>query len=311
MTLPDFASVKRIACIGGGTIGAGWAAYFLSRGYDVVVMDPSSETRAALPQRIARIWPSLEELGLAEGANLARLEIVASIAEAVCNADFIQENVPEREELKSGVLAEIDAHARPEVVIASSTSGLLISTLAKSCSKPERLVVGHPFTPSYLIPLVEVSGSELTDPAVIDWTMNFYRELGKFPMLVRKEVQGFVVNRLQIVLLDEAARLVNDGVCSFGDIDDAIVEGVGLRWAFMGLAMAVHLTGGQGGYKHALNQFGWQRGDVARKSLEDTLEERVGDLSMDEIEAWRDRNILKVMRAREPFSTARSERNEA
>ncbi|MHA6732212.1 3-hydroxyacyl-CoA dehydrogenase NAD-binding domain-containing protein [Devosia sp. A369] len=311
MTPPDFASVKRIACIGGGTIGAGWAAYFLARGFDVAVMDNSAEIRDALPGNIARIWPSLEQLGLAPGSSQDRLRVVSTIAEAVRDADFIQENVPERVDLKTDTLSQIDAHAPKSTVIASSTSGILASILASACNTPGRLVVGHPFTPSYLIPLVEVSGSDQTDPAVLEWAMGFYSAIGKFPMLIRKEVTGFVVNRLQNVLLDEASRLVNDGVCSYADIDDAIVQGVGLRWAFMGLATAVHLTGGRGGYKHALHQFGWRGGDVSRKSLGDALEERLGNVPMSEIEAWRDQNIIKVMQARAAMPTNPVRPNEA
>ncbi|HEX5691640.1 MAG TPA: 3-hydroxyacyl-CoA dehydrogenase NAD-binding domain-containing protein, partial [Roseiflexaceae bacterium] len=190
MTRPEPANVRRVAVIGTGVIGGGWAAHFLRQGLDVTVWDPAPEAEDKLREFIAGVWPRLERLGLAEGADMRRLTFTATMADAVRDAEFIQENAPERLETKRSVLAAIDSAAPEWVVISSSTSGYAMTDMQVKCDHPERTVVGHPFNPPYLIPLVEVVGGKATDPAVVDWTVKFYNHFGKYGLKMTKELPG-------------------------------------------------------------------------------------------------------------------------
>ena len=185
-------SVKTVAIIGSGVIGSGWAARCLAHGLDVVAFDPAPDGEAKIRAAIANAWPALETAGLAPGASQTRLTYVSSVADAVKHADFIQENAPEREELKQKLLAEIDSHAKPGAVIASSTSYLLPTSLQKLCKGPSRIVVGHPFNPVYLLPLVEIVAGEKTSSETVEAAKNFYRRIGMRPLHVRKEIEGFI-----------------------------------------------------------------------------------------------------------------------
>ena len=252
----DASQVRRAAVIGTGVIGAGWAANFLARGLDVVASDPHPEAEARLRAAVENAWPALERVGLAPGASLDRLSFAASLEAAVEGADFVQESAPEREGLKTDLMARIDAAAGPDAVIASSSSGLLPSRIQAAAERPGRILIGHPFNPVYLLPLVEVLGGEQTDAAAIEWAMAFYAAIGKKPLKLRREIPGYISDRLQEAIWREALHLVADGVATTDEIDAAITGGPGLRWAFMGPCLTFHLAGGDAGMAHMLEQFG-------------------------------------------------------
>jgi 3-hydroxyacyl-CoA dehydrogenase len=244
---------SRIAVVGTGTVGASWAAYFLSRGLEVSATDPGPGAEALLHRMIDQAWPVLEQLGLAEGADPGRLSFSDDLAVALDGAEFVQESSPEREDLKIELFAKLDGLTAPEVILASSTSGLLISRLQERCSHPERCVTGHPFNPPHLMPLVEVVGGAQTSAATVDRAMEFYRSIGKFPIHIRTEVVAHVANRLQAAVFREAIHLVASGVASAADVDAAVAYGPGLRWALMGPLLTFHLAGGEGGIEHFMD----------------------------------------------------------
>ncbi len=250
---PTPTPTTRVACIGAGTIGASWAAYFLSRGLEVVVSDPAPGAPDLLRRSIERAWPALQRLGAVPEANPAAWRFDPNPVQAVEGVGFVQESAPERYDIKKALLPKLDAVLPPEVVIASSSSGLLISRLAEGCRHPERCVVGHPFNPPHLVPLVEVVGGTTASRATIEAALAFYRSVGKHPIEIRKEVPGHLANRLQAALWREAVHLVAEGVASVADVDAAISEGPGLRWALMGPHATFHLAGGDGGMTHFLH----------------------------------------------------------
>lgn len=226
--------IRRIAIVGAGVIGASWAAYYLARGFDVVATDPAPDAEANLRAYVDRAWPDLETLGLTPGASRDRLSFTANVADALANADFVQENGPERPEFKRKLFAEMDAATPKDSIIASSSSGLTMSSIQVDCANPERTVIGHPFNPPHVIPLVEVVGGAKTSPDAVARAMRFYAEVGKKPILLRKELPGHVANRLQTALYKEIMYLIQAGVLSVADADDAVSYGPGLRWGVMG-----------------------------------------------------------------------------
>jgi 3-hydroxyacyl-CoA dehydrogenase len=242
--------IRRIAIVGTGVIGASWAAHYLARGFDVVATDPAPEAEARLRAYVDRAWPDLETIGLAPGASRERLTFTADMAEALADADFVQENGPERPELKQKLFAEIDAATPKDSIIASSSSGLTMSVIQANCANPERCVIGHPFNPPHIIPLVEVVGGEKTSPEAIERAMAFYGEVGKKPIRLNKELPGHVANRLQTALYKEIMYLIQNGVLSVADADDAVSYGPGLRWGVMGPSLQWHVGGGAGGIGH-------------------------------------------------------------
>jgi 3-hydroxyacyl-CoA dehydrogenase len=247
-------TVQRVAVVGTGVIGASWAAHFLAHGLDVTATDPSPGAEERLRSDVAAIWPTLT---FAAGGSLERLTFTADPAEAVADADFVQENGPEREDVKHRLFAVLDAAARPEVVLASSSSGMLPSTIARGCPRhPERVVIGHPFNPPHLIPLVEVVPGERTSEQAVEAALAFYTAVGKKPIRLRQELPGHVANRLQAALWQEAYSLVERGVATVADIDTAIAHGPGLRWAVLGPFANQHLSGGPGGIAHVLEHLG-------------------------------------------------------
>ena len=271
--------VRTLAIIGTGVIGTGWAARALAHGLDVTAWDPAPGAEAKMRAGIAHAWPALERMGLAKGADQRRLRFAGTIADCVRGADYVQENAPEREELKQSLLAEIDAHAGVGVVIATSTSGLLPTKLAARMKHPEWLVVGHPFNPVYLLPLVEVVGGEKTQAVAIEAAKSFYTSIGMRPLHIKREIEGFVADRLMEALWREALWLVKDGVATTEEIDAAVVYGCGLRWSLMGTFLTFHLAGGDAGMRHMLHQFGpalklpWTK--LVAPELTDDLIERV------------------------------------
>ncbi len=299
--------IKKLAVIGTGVIGNGWIARFLARGYSVVAFDPGEGAEMRTRMAVERAWPSLEKMGLAHGASVDRVTFVSTIEEAVMDADLIQENVPEREELKRSVLMSIDQHAKPEAVIASSTSGIMPSTLQKGLQYPERMIVAHPFNPVYILPLVELVGGEFTTPVIIERADEFYKSIGMKPLIIKKEIEGHVADRLMEALWRESLHLVNDGVATTEEIDAAIIYGAGLRWAQMGPFLTFHLAGGEKGMRHMLEQFGpalklpWTK--LEAPELTDELKEKViegcetqaGDDSVAELEVKRNEFLVKLL----------------
>lgn len=255
-TSPD--KIRSVAVIGTGSVGASWAALFLAHGLDVVAHDPAQDAEVRARRFIAEAWPALVALGQANTPQppLARLRFVATAAQAAREADVVQENVPEKPDLKAWVLAEIDAAATPEKIILSSTGGITPSVMQASCANPERLVVLHPFNPSHLIPLVEVVGGRHTKPEVIDWAMAFARRLGKQPIRLNAEAKGHMTNRLQFALVREAVACLIEGIASAQDIDAAVRYGLGPRWTLMGSLLTLHLAGGNGGMQGILAHAG-------------------------------------------------------
>lgn len=301
--------IKTFAALGSGVIGSGWIARALAHGLDVVAWDPAPGAEAALRQRVANAWPALQKAGLVPGASQERLKFVDTIEECVRDADFIQESAPERLDLKCELHARISAAAKPDALIGSSTSGLLPSEFYADATHPGRCVVGHPFNPVYLLPLVEVVGGQKTDPAAIQAAIAVYRSLGMRPLHVRKEVPGFIADRLLEALWREALHLVNDGVASTGEIDDAIRFGAGLRWSFMGTFLTYTLAGGNAGMRHFMAQFGpalqlpWTylpAPELTDKLIDDVVEgtsEQLGDRSIAALERYRDDTLLAVLEA--------------
>jgi 3-hydroxyacyl-CoA dehydrogenase len=243
-----------VAVVGAGVIGAGWVVQLLSRGKTVTVFDPQVSD---LSGRVEEAAAAVTALGGDLTGWEEQLSVATTLAEAVEGADFVQENGPESPDQKEALLTELDALVPERVVIASSTSTLPPSRLAAMCSKhPERVIVGHPFNPVYLIPLVEVVGAPVTNPDLIDHAMSFYTEIGKKPVRLRAELPGHLANRLQAALWREAYSLVERGVASVADIDAAIAHGPGLRWALLGPLVNQHLSGGPGGLAHVLEHLG-------------------------------------------------------
>ena len=301
--------VAKVALVGTGVIGASWATLFLAKGLDVIATDTAPEAETKLRSTIARQWPAMETLGLAPGAAQTRLIFTTSLKEAVRDADFIQESGPERLEIKRTLYRAMDEAARPDAVIATSSSGILISEVQVACAhRPDRVLVGHPFNPPHLIPLVEVVGGKATAQAAIDTAMGFYAAVGKHPIHLKKEVKGHVANRLQAALWREAFALVSDGVASVADIDAAVAHGPGLRWALLGPFLNLHLSGGVGGLEYVLDHLGppiesWWA-DMHEVTIDDALkaklvaggDEELAGKSMEIITRDRDRVLLELMR---------------
>jgi carnitine 3-dehydrogenase len=245
--------IRRIAIVGTGVIGASWAAQYLARGFDVVATDPAPNAEANLRKYIDDAWIVLNSIGLSPGASRDRLEFTADMKKALAKADFVQENGPERVDFKIKLYADMDAVTPPDSLIASSSSTLTMSVVQSKCEHPERCVVGHPFNPPHVIPLVEVVGGAKTSPAAIEKALAFYKSIGKRAILLRKEVPGHVANRLQSALYREVLYLIEQGVLSVADADDAVSWGPGLRWGVMGPSLQFHLGGGAGGIQHFID----------------------------------------------------------
>ena len=248
--------VGRVALLGGGVVGAGWAARFAVNGIDVRVHDPDPHARARVDEVLEDAARAYARLTLAPPVPPGRIEVVASLEEAVADAGFVQESVPEREEVKRPLLAAASRAAPPDAIIASSTSGLLPSRLQADCAGPERVVVGHPFIPVYLLPLVEVVGGEATSLETKERAAALYRTVGMHPLVLDAEIDAFIADRLLEAVWREALHLVNDGAATAGQIDEAIAFGPGLRWSVMGTFMLYRLAGGEAGMRHFLDQFG-------------------------------------------------------
>ncbi len=306
---PDPSSITRVASIGAGPIGGGWTAHFLARGFEVVayIHDPSE--RDALMAIVETGWISLTELGLAKGASLERLTITSNLAEAVEGAAFIQESAPERLEIKQTLYAQLGDIVPPDVVIGSSTSGMTMTDIAAKCPTPERCVIGHPFNPPYLLPLVEIIGGKATDEDAVKWAAAFYEHAGKAPLVMKKEIPGFVATRLQEALWREALHMVANGEATPEDIDNALKNGPAPRMAVQGQCMAFHVACGAGGMATNLDQFGpalkwpWTRLEAPEltQDLRDRMVDGCNDIAagrhFEDMAAERDRKIVAVLKA--------------
>src|SRR3981081_517687 len=254
--MPTGKPVRRIAIIGTGAIGASWTALFLAKGLEVIATDIAPDAESSLKRFVQTAWPALERLGLAPGASQSNLTFTADLRAAVRTADFVQENGPERIDFKEKLYSQLDELLPTDVIVASSSSGLTMSQIQSACSlHPERCVIGHPFNPPHLVPLVEIVGGAKTSEATIERAAEFYTRLGKQAVRLRKEVPGHVANRLQAALAREVYYLVAEGVVSAADVDAALCWGPGLRWGVMGNLMLNHLGGGPGGIEHFFQQF--------------------------------------------------------
>ena len=301
--------IKIFAALGSGVIGSGWVARALANGLDVIAWDPAPGAEEQLRKRVAVAWTALVQQGIKPGASQSRLRCVSTIEECVATADFIQESAPERLDLKIDLHAKISAAARPNVLIGSSTSGLLPSEFYANACSPERCVVGHPFNPVYLLPLVEVLGGVKTSPDAVQAAIAVYKSLGMRPLHVRKEIPGFIADRLLEAVWRESLHLVNDGIASTGEIDDAIRFGAGLRWSFMGSFLTYTLAGGDAGMRHFMAQFGpalklpWTKLEAPEltESLIDAVVDgasaQLGKHSIADLERYRDDCLLAVLAA--------------
>jgi carnitine 3-dehydrogenase len=248
--MPSNQPVRRIAIVGTGVIGASWAAYYLARGFDVVATDPGPQAEASLRKYVDDAWPLLKQVGLSPDASRDRLTFSADMKRALAEADWVQENAPERPDFKIKLFAQIDEATPPNSVIASSSSGITMDVIQSGCKRPERCVIGHPFNPPHVVPLVEVVGGAKTSESTIERAMSFYAEIGKKPVRLYKALPGHVANRFQAALYREVLYLVQQGVLSVADADVAVCYGPGIRWGVMGPSLQWHVGGGQGGIQH-------------------------------------------------------------
>src|ERR1700723_3651702 len=303
--------IKNIAIVGTGVIGASWAALYLARGLNVVATDPAPNAEANLRKFIDAAWKDLEVIGLSPNASRDHLQFTTDMKKALSNADFVQENGPERQDFKIKLFADIDAAAPEDSIIASSSSGLTMSVMQSACKHPERCVTGHPFNPPHIIPLVEVVAGSKTSPETVERAIVFYTSIGKKPIHVRKEVVGHVANRLQAALYREIVYLIEQGVLDVADSDVAVCWGPGLRWGLMGPNLLFHLGGGQGGIQHFMEQFtgpmaAWWKDlgtitefspEVKQTIVNGVLKEANGR-SIAELERERDEMLLELLTTR-------------
>jgi 3-hydroxyacyl-CoA dehydrogenase len=306
MTTP----ITRIAIIGTGVIGASWATAFLARGIDVVANDPAPGAEEALRKTVDAQWPAMQQIGLSPGTSRERLRFAASPEDAVADAGFVQENGPERLDIKRDLFRRLDEAAPPDALLATSTSTITISEFQDACRlHPERVVLGHPFNPPHLIPLVEVGGGKQTALDAIERALNFYRAMGKHPIHLRREIAGHVANRLQAALWQEAFNLVRAGVASVADVDAAIAHGPGLRWSLLGPFMNLHLSGGAGGVGALFGKPLWQATEGVWRDLGSVtvdadlgarvvagVSDEVGEGDLTEVIRQRDQVLVKLLK---------------
>ncbi len=305
----DPTSVIRVTSIGAGPIGAGWAAHFLARGYDVCAYIHDPKERESFDAILDTAWISLSALGLEKGASRDRLSVTSDLDVAVQDTDFIQESAPERIEIKQALYKTLGEIVPSHVVIGSSTSGLTMTDIQQNCATPERCVIGHPFNPPYLLPLVEIVGGKQTSPDAVAWAGKFYEAAGKSPLIMKKEIPGFVATRLQEALWREALHMVANGEATPADIDNALMNGPAPRMAVQGQCMAFHVACGEGGMATNLDQFGpalklpWTRLEAPEltQELRDRMVEGcnaiAGTQRFEDMAAKRDAQIVAVLRA--------------
>lgn len=308
--------VKTVGIVGSGVIGAGWAARCMARGYDVIATDPGPDAEAVMASKIANAWPALVKIGWAETPEPPAFTFTDDLEEVAAKADFVQENAPDRLDLKQKIFADMDRVARPEVILSSSSSGLLPTDIQDGLSHPERVVIGHPFNPSYLLPLCEIVGGKQTTDEVKQRAGAFYETLGMHVLQVRNEIDGYLSDRLQEAIWREILHLVKDGVATTSELDQAIAYGPGLRWAIMGTNMTFTLAGGEQGMRHMLEHFGpalelpWTKlkapeltEELIDRMVEGTTEQAQGR-SIQEWEQLRDDCLIGIMQTLRQFNIA-------
>jgi 3-hydroxyacyl-CoA dehydrogenase len=302
--------IRRIAIVGTGVIGASWAAQYLARGFDVIATDPAPNAEANLRKYVDEAWPSLTNIGLSPGASRHRLSFTTNMKEALSQADFVQENGPERVDFKIKLFADMDDATPVDSIIASSSSGITPSVMQTNAKHAERILIGHPFNPPHLIPLVEVVGGTKTSPEAIQSAIAFYASIGKKPIKLNKELPGHVGNRLQAALYKEIMYLIQDGVLSVSDADDAVSFGPGLRWGVMGPSLQWHLGGGAGGIKHFMEHLmpGLDSmiktlkvpevNDQLKQKIVDGVLEIAGNRSVDQLAQAENEELLGLLKIR-------------
>jgi 3-hydroxyacyl-CoA dehydrogenase len=309
--------IRRVAIIGTGAIGASWSALFLAKGLEVTATDVAPNAEAALRKFVETAWPALKRLGLSPGASQSNLKFTAALAQAVADVDLVQENGPERIDFKRKLYGQLDELLAPDVIIASSSSGLTMSEIQLgAASHPERCVIAHPFNPPHLIPLVEIVGGAKTSEETIRRAAEFYTSIGQRTVRLNKEMPGHVANRLQAALAREVYHLVAEGVVSSADVDTALCWGPGLRWGIMGNMLLNHLGGGQGGIEHFFQQFSgpmtaWWKvlgqpilTPEVQRTLIDGVHAEVGSRTIDELAAERDEVLVGLLELRAKAETA-------
>jgi 3-hydroxyacyl-CoA dehydrogenase len=308
---------RRVAIVGTGLIGASWASLFLAKGLQVVATDPAPNAEASLRKFVETAWLPLKRLGLSAGASQSNLTFTTDLAQAVAGVDLVQENGPERIEFKQKLYGQLDELLPPDVIIASSSSGLTMSEIQKgAATHPERCVIAHPFNPPHLIPLTEIVGGAKTSEATIQRVTEFYSSIGQKTVRVNKELPGHVANRLQSALAREVYYLVAEGVVSAADVDTALSWGPGLRWGIMGNMLLNHLGGGPGGIEHFFHQFSgpmtaWWKTlgspvltPEVQQKLIDSVHAETGSRSIAELEVERDEVLLGLLELRKRAATS-------
>jgi len=303
--------VRRIAIVGTGVIGASWSAFYLARGFNVVATDPAPHAEEKLRHYVDSAWKDLSTLGLAANASSNNLEFTTNMKQALTDADFVQENGPERADFKIKLFADLDLATPVDSIIASSSSGLTMTVMQSACKHPERCVVGHPFNPPHVVPLVEVVGGSKTSPQAIDQAIAFYASVGKKPIRLHKEVVGHVANRLQAALYREVVHLIEQGVLNVADADTAVCWGPGLRWGAMGPSLLFHLGGGEGGIQHFMEHLSGPMAGLwkdlgpltdftpgSRQTIIDGVVSEANGRSLDELARERDAVLLGLLHLR-------------
>lgn len=307
--------IRRITIVGTGVIGASWAAHYLARGLDVVATDPAPNAEQSLRKYVDEAWGQLRGIGLMPGASRDRLSFIPKMQDALATSDFVQENAPERPEFKMKLFADMDDATPLDSIIASSSSGITPSVMQSNCKHPERVLVGHPFNPPHIIPLVEVVGGTKTSPDAIGRAIAFYESVGKKPIRLNKELPGHVANRLQAALYREIMYLIQQDVLSVADADDAVSYGPGLRWGVMGPSLQFHLGGGAGGIKHFVDHLMDPMAALIKtlgtpditpefkKTIVDGVLQEAGDHSLDQLAQDENELLVGLIRLRSQQAT--------
>ena len=315
--------IRCVAVVGTGVIGASWAAQYLAQGLDVIATDPAPNAEDNLRKYVDEAWEQLEQIGLSPGASRDRLSFTKDSKQALAKADLVQENGPERPDFKIKLFADMDEVTPVDSLIASSSSGITPSVMQSACKHPERVIVGHPFNPPHIIPLVEVVGGTKTSPDAIQQALRFYASIGKKPIHLRKELPGHVANRLQAALYREVLHLIQQGVLSVEESDTAVSYGPGLRWGVMGQSLQWHLGGGAGGIQHFMEQLmdplaammktlgDPQVTPELKQTIVDGVMREAGGRSVDELAREENEVIIGLMRLRANGASALPAEKEA
>ncbi len=305
--------VKNVGVVGTGLIGASWAAYYASKDFKVTVFDKIGAAQESGLQRAMNYLDALGQYGLIEKSRAEKMKgnisSAGSLEQAVSDADYVQESASENFDIKIPLFSEMDAIAKPETVLASSSSSLPMTQVQKSAKRPGRCVVAHPFNPPHLVPLVEIVPGNQTTPQTVEDVRTFFNGLGKMPVVLKKETTGFIANRLAAALWREAVDLVLKGVASVQDVDRALFAGPGIRWAFMGQHLIYHLGGGEGGYDYFINHIGKAFGDIwkdmaawneisddAKSKLVQGMDEVMSGKKLTDVAQWRDKKIVALLK---------------